>query len=154
MSFDAIFDQPDICTPDDSAVMIPTYLAIATRVGETWIAETRNLPDGVSVRVEGLNWDEVEDTVLERAHNALGVEYGGLIVHLSPADPDADNALRAITQARINRAHAEQAERDAIRHAARLLTSQGWTTQDTATALRMPTTRVPELLKTPIEATA
>ncbi len=154
MSFDAIFDEPDICAPDDSAVLIPTYLATAARAGETWIAETRNLPDSLSVRVEGSKWDEVEGAILERVRHALGADPGTLMVNLSPADPEAADALETITEARINRAYAEQAERDAVRLAARLLISQGWTTEDAATALRMPTTRMPELLKPPNETPA
>jgi len=147
MSFDAIFDEPDICPPDGPFTPVPEYLVTLSRAGETWIADVPDLPGGRSVRVEGATYGEVGAAAFEQVHDVLGAAPGDISVHVRPADTEATAALDAIVDARINRASAEQAERDAVRHAARVLTSQGWSTEDAAHALRMPVTRMPELLK-------
>lgn len=149
MSFDAIFDEPDICAPDGPFKPPPEYRVTLTRAGETWIAEAQDLPGGLSVRVEGATYREADDAAFSQVYDVLGAGPGDIQVYVRPADAEATAVLDAIVDARINRAYAEQAERDAVRHAARLLTSQGWNTQDAAYALRMPVTRMPELLKTP-----
>lgn len=68
-----------------------------------------------------------------------------MIVSVAPADPEAAAAVRALTAARIARADAEQAERDAARAAARTLTSRGWSTRDTGRVLRLSHQRISQL---------
>lgn len=152
-SFDMIFDQPDICVDpdDDSAVEATTYPATATRTGETWTVDIHDLPGGLTVRVEGRTWREAEEAVVVRVPKELGAGPGAVIVSVKPADPEAAAAVRALTRARLDRAYAEQAERDAARTAARVLASQGWNAVDSGTALRLPAARIDKLLTSPSE---
>ncbi len=76
---------------------------------------------------------------------SLGADPAGVVVSVAPVGPDAAAALRALTAARIARAEAEQAERDAARHAARLLTGRDWTVEDAGMMLRLPDERIARL---------
>ncbi|WNI14097.1 hypothetical protein [Actinacidiphila sp. ITFR-21] len=146
-SFDMIFHQPDICLDlDDSAVEATTYPATADRTGETWTVDVHSLPDGLSVRAEGSTWREVEEAVVTRVPRELKAGPGTVIVSVKPADPEAAAAVGALTRARLDRAYAEQAERDAARAAVRVLAAQGWSAEDAGTVLRLPTARIDKLL--------
>jgi hypothetical protein len=146
MSFDAIFEQPEIIADlDDLTFDVTTYPATATRKDSIWIVNAHDLPDGQAVQAEGGTFREAEDRIQELVPEALGVDRETVVVSVEPADLAAKAALRALTGARIARAKAEQAERDAARHAARLLAQQGWAPEDIATALRLPTDRVSHL---------
>jgi len=139
MSFDAIFSHPDIIADlDDLTFEVTTYPATATRTGSTWTVTAHDLPDGHTVQTEGGTWLEGEDKIHECVAEHLGVDPTTIVVSVKPAEPEAKAALYALTDARIANAKAEQAERDAVRHAARLLIGQGWSVQDTAAALRLP----------------
>lgn len=147
MSFDAIFEQPEIIADlDDLTFEVTTYPATATRTGSTWTVSVHDLPGGHSVSAEGTTWLEAEYAVQDRVPARLGVDRASVVVSVKPADPQAHAALHALTAARIARAKAEQAERDAARHAARLLTAQGWSPQDAGMALRLPAERVLRLV--------
>jgi len=143
VSFDAIFDQPDIVVDvNDLTFDVVTYPATAVRTGSTWTVSAHDLPGGQVVQAEGATWREAEAGILDRVPERLGVDRGTVVVSVRPADPEAKAALRAVTAARIARAKAEQAERDAVRFAGRLLVAQGWTAQDAGTALRLPRERI------------
>lgn len=150
VSFDAIFDQPEIITNlDDLTLDVVTYPATATRTGETWTATAHDLPNGQTVQAEGSSWLDAEYKIHERVTEQLGVDPTTIVVSVKPANPEANAALYALTGARIARAKAEQAERDAARHAARLLVNQGWTPQDAGEALRYPAARIEQITATP-----
>lgn len=148
--FDSIFQQPEICEDPDAgdAVMLTTYVALATRTGNAWSAEVRGLPDGLTARAEGATWREVERGLMDRVPRMLGAE-GSVNVVLRPAEQQATDALRALSGARQDRAIAEQAERDAARNAARILAGTGWNAEDIGTALRLPTERVVRIAAEP-----
>lgn len=147
MSFDAIFDEPDIVVDlDDLEFDVTTYPATATRSGSTWTVSAHDLPGDQVVQAEGNTWIEAEYKIQDRVPERLGVDRATVIVSVQPADPEAAAALYALTGARIARAKAGQAERDAARHAARLLIGQGWTPQDVGMVLRLPQDRVAQLL--------
>ncbi|WP_282699219.1 hypothetical protein [Streptantibioticus silvisoli] len=88
----------------------------------------------------------MEEALVARVPRDLKAAPGTVIVSVEPADQNAVTAIRALTQARLNRALAEQAERDAARAAVRLLASQGWDAEDIGTVLRLPTARVENVL--------
>ncbi|MFG6197831.1 hypothetical protein [Nonomuraea sp. JJY05] len=144
--FDALFDQPDLVPPsgkpEDEATIIS---ATATRTGKHWTA-TAELPDGRPVKAQGTTWVEMKGNVAELIFDCIDAEPGALGVHVAPADPDAAAAIDAVVSARIARINAEQAERDAVRHAAHLLKSQGWNTRDSGSVLRMSHQRVSQIL--------
>jgi hypothetical protein len=146
MPFDSIFGQPEIITDlDDLTFEVTTYPATATRTGSTWTVSADDLPGGQAVQAEGYTWLEAEYKIQDRVTERLGVDRATVVVSVDPADPEAKAALHALTAARVARAKAEQAERDAARHAARLLVGQGWTAQDVGMVLRLPPGRVCQL---------
>ncbi|MFD9869094.1 hypothetical protein ACFXI8_26600 [Streptomyces niveus] len=146
-SFDSIFQQPDIDPGlDDLHTETTTYPATAVRSGGSWTAEVHDLPGGLTVRAKGKTWHEMEEDLVARVPKELGAATGTVIVSVEPADRDAATAILTLTQARLARALAEQAERDAARNAARLLAAQGWDAEDTGTVLRLPTARVKDIL--------
>ncbi|MEU5363026.1 hypothetical protein ABZ354_05885 [Streptomyces sp. NPDC005925] len=147
MSFDAIFNQPEIIADlNNLEFEVTTYPATATRTGSAWVVSVHDLPDGRTVQTEGSTYREAEDKIQELVPEHLGVDRTGLTVSVEPADLEAKAALRALTGARIARAEAEQAERDAAREAARLFLKQGWPAEDIGTVLRLPVSRVSDLV--------
>jgi hypothetical protein len=135
--FDSIFDQPDLIPPADvPGEVATTYVATAARTGDQWTA-TGELPDGQVVKARGGSWGEVGAGIADLIFAALRDEPGIVGVHVCPADPEAAAALGAVVEARQVRILAEQAERDAVRHAVRLLLGQGWSPQDAGSALRL-----------------
>lgn len=146
MSFDAIFDQPEIISDlDDLTFEVTTYLATATCTGTKWTVTADDLPNGKIVQAEGVTWLEAEEEIQKRVPESLGVDRSTIVVSVEPADTEAKAALRALTAARITRSKAEQVERDAARYAARLLAGQGWTTRDVGMMLRLPSDRIAQL---------
>ncbi|GHJ39517.1 hypothetical protein [Streptomyces sp. TS71-3] len=146
MPFDAIFDQPDITAdPDDLTFELTTYPATAVHTGSAWNVSVHDLPGKHSLQAQAGTWLEAEDEIQELVAKYLEADRTSIVVSVEPADPEARAALRALTSARITRAKAEQAERDAARHASRLLLGQGWTTGDVGAVLRLPEARVVQL---------
>ncbi|MCT9932925.1 hypothetical protein N5079_22210 [Planotetraspora sp. A-T 1434] len=145
---DAIFDEPDIPEDFDQAeVEIATsYNATATRTGKHWTATVRNLPEGHVIQVQGATWRETKDNVLNCVVDLLHPAPGTVGIHLAPADPEAADALNSVIDARVARFYAEQAERDAVRKAARTLIDQGWTTRDIGSALGLSHQRISQIV--------
>ncbi|MEV7801721.1 hypothetical protein AB0O28_02090 [Microbispora sp. NPDC088329] len=148
MNHDLIFDQPDLVPPgdDDVAVETVTYFATVARTGKQWTA-TVEIPGGRTVQAQGASWADVRSNVAQLIFDALQDKPEAIGVHVEPADPEAKAALAAVIEARQARALAEQAERDAVRHAARLLTAQGWTTRDVGSATRLSHQRISQILR-------
>ncbi|MGW5263835.1 hypothetical protein ACWEQG_22930 [Microbispora sp. NPDC004025] len=145
MNHDLIFDQPDLIPPGDDVVEAVTYFATVTRAGKQWTA-TAELPGGHTVRTQGGSWADVKSNVAQLIFGVLRDEHATIGVYVEPADPKAKAALAAVIEARQARVLAEQAERDAVRHAARLLTAQGWTTRDVGSAMRLSHQRISQIL--------
>lgn len=146
MSFDAIFDQPEIIADlGDLPLEVTTYPATAARTGSTWTVTAQDLAGGHVVQAEGRTWLEAEDKIHEAVTEHLGVDPTTVVVSVKPAEPEASAALYALTGARIARAKAEQAERDAVRHAARILVGHKWPVQDVGEMLRLPAARISKL---------
>jgi len=145
--FEKVLDEPDIVEPPagEAGPEYISYPATATRDGAQWSVTVHDLPTGHFVQAQGATWPDAEINAIKGVIGALKAEIGTVGVELAPADPDAAAALDAVTQTRIARAHAEQAERDAVRNAARLLTGQGWSTRDAGAALRLSHQRVSQL---------
>lgn len=145
-SFESIFEDPDVDNPDEFVdVECTSYPATATRTGRLWTVTVHNLPAGHAVQAQGATWGEAEMNALDCVINALGVEPHTVTIHLTPSDPEAAAALAAVMDARAARVTAEQAERDAVSRAARLLVSKGWTTRDAGKALRLSPQRISQL---------
>ncbi|MFD1939720.1 MULTISPECIES: hypothetical protein [Nonomuraea] len=66
--------------------------------------------------------------------------------YFTPADPEAADALKNVKAARLARIYAEQAERDAVRNAARALIDQGWTTRDIGSVLGLSHQRISQIV--------
>lgn len=146
MSFDEIFDRPEIIPGlNDLDLEVTTYTATATHTGTEWTVTARDLPGGRTVHAQGSTWRIAETEIHQRVTQELAVDPTTVVVSMTPADPDAAAALSVLASARIARANAEQAERDAARNTARLLASQGWAVHDTAGALRLPAERIAHL---------
>ncbi|MFB9252201.1 hypothetical protein ACFFWE_28540 [Sphaerisporangium melleum] len=131
-------------TTDEPEVEAVTYVATATRTGKQWTATARDLPGGHTVQAQGASWREVKRNVADlvfEIHN----DDATIGVHLLPADPEAAAALHDVIAARSARVLAEQAERDAVRHAVRLLIHAGWSTRDIGSALLLSHQRVSQL---------
>ncbi|WP_062345871.1 hypothetical protein [Herbidospora yilanensis] len=141
---EAVFDEPDIVEEHDESIGISTdHIAVVTRVGEGWRAVVDGLPDGKVVVAHGSTWAETTHNVGDALSEAVTPEPPYVLgYHMVPADPDADSALGAVMIARSERVHAEQAERDAVRHAVRVFLGQGWSTRDAARALLLSQERV------------
>ncbi|MFD7509876.1 hypothetical protein ACFV5N_11110, partial [Streptomyces sp. NPDC059853] len=117
--------------PDQFAGLVATtYPATAVRTGSTWTVTVHELPEGRAARAQGTTWAEAEINAHDIVVDLLDAHPATVIVSVAPEDPEAAAAVRALTDARIARAEAEQAERDAARAAARTLTSRGWSTRD------------------------
>ncbi|MYS86644.1 hypothetical protein [Embleya scabrispora] len=146
MSTDALFDQPDITDADpDGPAPLPSYTGHATRVGNTWVVEIRDLPDGRTATAQGRTWREAKEATGAGVSKHLPAGHSGFGVDLVPADPDADAAITALIEARVALAYAEQAVRDAARHAARTLIDQGWNNRDIGAALSLSHQRVSQI---------
>jgi hypothetical protein len=148
MSFDAVFEQPDIdpdYDPDDLTGIIPSYPATATREGKSWVVSVAGLPDGHAVQVQATTWRDAEIDTHARVADALGVDRATFLAPVTPADPDEAAALMDLEEARVALFLAEQAVRDAACRAARTLVDHGWTTRDAGTALRLSHQRVSQL---------
>ncbi|MEV0389529.1 hypothetical protein [Nonomuraea sp. NPDC050643] len=145
--FEEIFDEPDIVEPPDeqSSARYTSYPATASRGDGVWNVVVHDLPAGHAVRAQGVTWTDAEMNAIKAVIDVLQAEIGTVGVHLIPDDPDAAAALETVTAARIARAQAGQDERDAVRHAARLLTDQGWSTRDAGRALRLSHQRISQI---------
>ncbi|SDH66796.1 hypothetical protein SAMN05421505_1208 [Sinosporangium album] len=146
---EAIFDQADIpenLDQTEAEVEATVYRATATRTGKYWTATVHDLPDGQVVRAQGSTWKEARNNALECVLELLGPTSGTVGVHLSPADPKLDKALKAVGAARTARAYAEQAERDAVRTAAHHLIGNGWSTRDAGSALGLSHQRISQII--------
>ncbi|WP_344948338.1 hypothetical protein [Sphaerisporangium flaviroseum] len=130
---------------DESEVETVTYFATATRTGKQWTATTRDLPGGRTVQAQGASWREVKRNVADLIFEVHNDDSSIGALHLVPADPDAAAALKDVIAARSARVLAEQAERDTVRHAVRLLIGQGWSTRDIGSALLLSHQRVSQL---------
>ncbi|GAB3910860.1 hypothetical protein GCM10027612_87470 [Microbispora bryophytorum subsp. camponoti] len=145
MNHDLIFDQPDLIPPSDDVVEAVTYFATVTRTRKQWTA-TAELPGGCTVQAQGASWADVKRNVAQLIFDTLRDEPATIGVHVDPADPEAKAALAAVIEARQARVLAEQAERDAVRHAARFLTAQGWTTRDVGSVMHLSHQRISQIL--------
>ncbi|WP_344217304.1 hypothetical protein [Nonomuraea bangladeshensis] len=145
--FDGIFDEPESHgDPDEYAdVEYTSYQAIATRTGKHWTVNVRDLPGGRAVLAQGSHWNEARRNTHQAIVELLGVEPHTVGVHLIPDDPEIVDAVNAVTAARTARADAEQAERDAVTSAARLLTRKKWSTRDTGGVLSLSPQRISQL---------
>ncbi|MGW0807987.1 type II toxin-antitoxin system HicB family antitoxin [Nonomuraea sp. NPDC002799] len=145
--FEEIFDEEDIVeTPaEPSGTRYTSYPATATRDGALWTVVVHDLPEGRAVQAQGATWTEAEMNAAKGVLAALKAELGTVGVHLAPDDPEAAAALDAVVAARVARAYAGQAERDAVRHAARLLVDRGWSTRDAGRALRLSHQRISQI---------
>ncbi|WP_326822597.1 hypothetical protein [Streptosporangium sp. NBC_01756] len=145
---EAVFEQPDI--PEDldqlELQVTTTYHATATRTGKRWTATVQDLPDSHVIRVQGATWGETADNVMESVFDLFDPDPNTVGFYLTPADPEAAGALRTVTDARAARLYAEQAERDAVRNAARIFISQGWTTRDIGSALGLSHQRISQIV--------
>jgi hypothetical protein len=145
--FEAIFDEPETAeNPDEFAeVKFTTYNATATRTGKQWNVTVHDLPEGRAVLAQGANWGDAHRNTHTAVINLLKVEPHTVGIHIEPEDVEAAAALQAVTDARVARANAEQAERDAVIRAARLLTDKGWSTRDAGRALSLSHQRISQL---------
>lgn len=145
---EAIFDQPDI--PEDleqlELQVTNNYHATVTRTGKRWIATVHDLPDGHVIRVQGATWRETTDIAMECVFDLLNPDPGTSGFFFTPADPEAADARKAVLDARVARLHAEQAERDATRKAARTLIDKGWTTRDIGSVLGLSHQRISQIV--------
>ncbi|GAA2351707.1 hypothetical protein [Streptomyces carpaticus] len=147
MSFDSVFEEPVLADDADefAGVVATTYTATATRTGNTWTVTVHDLPDGHIVKAQGGTWADAELNAHACVTDLLKVEDASVIVAVSPEDPEAAAAVRALVEARLARAEAEQAERDAAQAAARTLTGKGWSTRDAGRILRLSHQRISQL---------
>ncbi|WP_439681802.1 hypothetical protein [Embleya sp. MST-111070] len=147
MSIDTLFDQPDIDPELETREWkpVPSYPATVTRTASGWTATIADLPDGRAAMAQGRTWREVEHNAFECVAELLGPDAETFTIVANPADPDAATVVNALFDARLALAHAEQAVRDAARHAARTLTDQGWNTRDAGAVLRLSHQRISQL---------
>ncbi|GAB1822574.1 hypothetical protein [Herbidospora sp. RD11066] len=144
---EAVFDEPDIVEDVDESLGISTdYIAVVTREGRGWKATVSDLPGGKVVVAHGATWAETTHNVGESLDAAVTPEPPYVLgYHMVPADPEAASAIGAVMMARSDRVYAEQAERDAVRNAVRVLIGQGWTTRDAGRALMLSHQRISQL---------
>lgn len=144
---EAIFDRPDLVKADEgTGPEVTIYNATATRVGKYWKVTVHDLPDGRAAQAQGANWTEAQLNTMDCVQSLFPPDQRDTVgVRLMPADPQASDALVAVWTARSARARAEQAERDAVRDAVRILLAQGWTTRDAGKALALSHQRVSQL---------
>ncbi|MFF3437419.1 hypothetical protein [Streptosporangium sp. NPDC002721] len=145
---EAIFDQSDLPEDLDQLELAVTtdYRATMTRTGKRWTATFQDLPDGHVIQVQGTTWRETADNAMERVLDLFAHDPGTVGFFFTPAAPEAANARRAVLDARVARLRAEQAERDAVRDAARTLVEQGWTTRDIGSLLGLSHQRISQIV--------
>ncbi|MGN9787011.1 hypothetical protein ACTMTF_36700 [Nonomuraea sp. ZG12] len=148
---ETVWDQPDI--PEDleqrELEITTTYHVTVARTGKRWTATVDNLPDHHVVQVQGATWREAADNVIEDVSALVSHNSDSAGFHFTPADQDAADALNNVHSARAARLYAEQAERDAVRDAARVLADQGWTTRDLSSVLGLPQQRISHIIPAP-----
>lgn len=144
---EAIFDRPDVVEADEATgPEVTIYNATATRVGKYWNVAVNDLPDGRAAQAQGANWTEAQLNAMDCVQGLFEPDQRDTVgVRLIPADPQAADALVSVWTARSARAVAEQAERDAVREAVRILLDQGWSTRDAGKALALSHQRVSQL---------
>lgn len=145
MPFDTALDQPDFDTEDTEAEPIPCYTGTATQRGRIWIVDIPGLPGGLAAHAKADTFREAEAAAYQATAETLDADPATFQVRVIPEDPQAADALDDLVNARVALAHAEQAVRDAARHAARTLTAQGWSTRDAGAALRVSHQRISQL---------
>ncbi|MEU6787228.1 hypothetical protein ABZ912_49240 [Nonomuraea angiospora] len=145
---ESILDQPDITEePDPLGTQITTtYHATLTRTGKHWTATFDNLPGGHIIRVQGATWRETADNAMEAIFDLLKYDPGTVGFAFTPADQEAALVMENVRDARAARLHAEQAERDALRNAARALIDKGWTTRDIGSVLGLSHQRISQIV--------
>jgi hypothetical protein len=145
--FEKIFDEPESHEGADefADVKYTQYPATATRTGKQWTVNVHDLPDGRAVLAQGAHWAEAHRNTHGAVVGLLGVEPRTVGITMRPDDPDVIAALDAVIDARAARASAEQAERDTVTRAARLLTGKGWTVRDAGGVLSLSPQRISQL---------
>jgi hypothetical protein len=145
---EAILDQPDVPENLDQHELqiTTTFHATLTRIGKRWTATVDNLPDGHVIRVQGATWRETADNAMESVFELLNYDPDTVGFSFTPADQEAADAMGNVRDARAARLHAEQAERDALRNAARILIDKGWTTRDTGSVLGLSHQRISQIV--------
>ncbi|GGN99028.1 hypothetical protein [Microbispora bryophytorum] len=144
--FEAVEPATDVASPDEFArVQATTYHGTGTRTGKQWTVTVHDLPGGL-VKAQGATWRDAQINALTCVVDLLQAAPGTVCLAVTPDDPQAAAALDAVTAARVARAEAEQAERDAVRRAAQILTGQGWTYRDAGTALGLSHQRIGQIL--------
>ncbi|MGW0806860.1 type II toxin-antitoxin system HicB family antitoxin [Nonomuraea sp. NPDC002799] len=144
--FEEIFDEPESHGDPDEFVDVKytSYRATATRTGRTWTVTVHDLPNS-RVVTQGAHWAEAHRNTHSAVVELLGVEPQSVGITMRPDDPEIVAALDAVIGARTARADAEQAERDTVAHAARLLTGKKWTTRDAGGVLSLSPQRISQL---------
>ncbi|NUP78762.1 MAG: hypothetical protein HOV96_14585 [Nonomuraea sp.] len=145
---DSILDQPDIPKDLDHLPLEITtnYHATLTRTGKRWTATVDDLPDGHIIHVQGTTWREAADNATERVLELVKCTPDTVAFSFAPADQEAADAIKTVRTARAARLHAEQAERDALRDAARTLIDKGWTTRDIGSVLGLSHQRISQIV--------
>jgi|GEM_PF-5416057 len=151
--FEKIFDEPEPNEgPDEFANSEYTqYPATARRTDRHWSVTVHDLPEGRAVLAQGANWAEAHRNAHAAVVELLGVEPHTIGITMRPDDPEVVAALDAVTNARVARADAEQAERDIATRTARLLTGKGWTVRDAGGVLSLSPQRISQLSRIDIE---
>lgn len=146
--FEKIFDEPapDLDTIDASDFECVSYDATATRTGKQWTVTVHGLPAGHAVVAQGATWADAHHNAHAAVHSLIGGEPWTVAINLWPDDSEAAEALRDVINARTARGEAEIAEREAVAHAAQLLTGKKeWTTRDAGSALHLSHQRISQL---------
>lgn len=145
--FGKIFDEPENDgDPNEFAdVKFTQYSAIARRDGTQWTVSVHDLPGGRAVLAQGAHWTEAHRNTHTLVVELLGERPQAVGITMRPDDPEVVAALDAVTEARVARANAEQAERDTVTRAARLLTGRGWTVRDAGGVLSLSPQRISQL---------
>ncbi|MEU8356495.1 type II toxin-antitoxin system HicB family antitoxin [Nonomuraea sp. NPDC048882] len=145
--FEKIFDEPECDGDPDEFVDVKfaQYPATATRDGNQWTVTVHDLPDGRAVLAQGSHWTEAHRNTHKLVAELLGEQPHAVGITMRPDDPEIVAALDAVTLARTARADAEQAERNTVAGAARLLTGKGWTVRDAGGVLGLSPQRISQL---------
>jgi predicted DCC family thiol-disulfide oxidoreductase YuxK len=100
-------------------------------------------PGGHVVHVQAASWRETKANVADCVFDLRQDESDTVAIQFFPADPEAAAALATVATVRSARI---QAERDAVRRAARLLVDQGWSTRDAGSALGLSHRRISQIV--------
>ncbi|MEU6717576.1 hypothetical protein ABZ897_39440 [Nonomuraea sp. NPDC046802] len=145
--FETIFDEAGpVANTEENEGEGTTYRATITRAGKQWTANVRDLPGGHVVQAQGATWREIKKNIADCVFDVLQDKPDTVAIQVVPADPEAAAALATVAAARSARVHAEQAERDAVRRAARLLIEKGWSTRDAGGALGLSHQRISQIV--------